>query len=716
MKKSFAASLLAVLLCFHNAVAKPVKEEEAKQFAKNWALEKLKKKIDLVSTKEKEAAQIDGAAGTLYYVLSFPQGGWMIISGDDVAYPVIAYSPTGTYSSSNRPVQFDDWMENVKKDISSAIKAKHAPLPKAAAAWKRFNVSADSFSLKNFSASAEASSVEAASAGPLLSTTWDQGKYYNDYCPADASGPDGHVWAGCVATAMAQIMKYHNHPATGSGSHSYVHSKYGTLSANFGTTTYNWSSMPNELSNYDSDVAKLMYHAGVSVNMNYSPDGSGASLYTAAYALKTYFKYSDTALYIFKSDYTADNWIALLRTEIDNNRPVLYAGHNTDSGHAFVCDGYSGSDYFHFNWGWSGQDDGYFYLNDLTPGSDNYTSYQGAVIGIRPPLSPVGSFDSADCSSFSGWAKDPDTTAPIDVHFYANGPAGTGTFIGGTSANIYRGDIPYTDKNHGFSFSLPNALNDGAAHQVYAYAIDDAGGTNTLLTNSPKTVQCGLTPDQAAAVMSVIQNILLEDVSQPDLTVISPSASKTSLAPSESFTFSATVKNSGTASSAATTLRWYRSTDATISAADTQLGSAAVGALSASQTSAQSANLTAPAAAGTYWLGACADAVSGESSITNNCSAGVQITVTSPPTAPDLTVISPSASKTSLAPSESFTFSATVKNSGTALSAATTLRWYRSTDATISAADTQIGSAAVGALSASQTSAQNTTLDLLHKS
>ena len=177
MKKSFAFFLLAVLFLFHNAIAKLVKEEEAKQFAKNWALEKLKKKIDLVSTKEKAAAQIDRAAGTLYYVPSFPQGGWMIISGNDVAYPVIAYSLTGTYSSSNRPVQFDDWMENVKKDISSAIKAKYAPLPKAAAEWKRFNVSADSFSPKNLSASAEASSVEAASAGPLLSTTWDQGEY-----------------------------------------------------------------------------------------------------------------------------------------------------------------------------------------------------------------------------------------------------------------------------------------------------------------------------------------------------------------------------------------------------------------------------------------------------------------------------------------------------------------------------------------------------------
>jgi hypothetical protein len=89
-------------------------------------------------------------------------------------------------------------------------------------------------------------------------------------------------------------MKYHSYPTTGSGSHSYSHPVYGTLSANFGATTYNWASMPNSLSDYDSDVANLLYHVGVSVDMDYAPDGSGAYPSSAAYALKTYFKYSDS--------------------------------------------------------------------------------------------------------------------------------------------------------------------------------------------------------------------------------------------------------------------------------------------------------------------------------------------------------------------------------------------------------------------------------------
>lgn len=124
---------------------------------------------------------------------------------------------------------------------------------------------------------------------------------------------------------------------------------------------------------------------------------------------------------------------------------------------------------------------------------------------------PVGYFEGASCSALSGWAKDPDTTDPISVHFYADGPAGTGIFVGTALADVYRDDLPYDDKNHGFSFTFPDSLNDGLEHQVYAYALDSGGGDNPLLTNSPKTVQCGLTADQLVAVISVIENVILAD-------------------------------------------------------------------------------------------------------------------------------------------------------------------------------------------------------------
>jgi hypothetical protein len=204
---------------------------------------------------------------------------------------------------------------------------------------------------------------------------------------------------GCVATAMAQIMKYHAYPTHGYSSHSYAMG-----SANFGTTTYAWSSMPNQLvsgstSTQKTAVATLMFHCGVSVDMNYGASGSGAYTQDAELALKKYFVYN--ALHDARAYHTDAEWIGLLKTDLDNHRPILYAGTDSDGsgGHAWVCDGYQGAsnNYFHFNFGWSGDGNGYFYITDITPtfGGD-YTYNQEAVINIypSPATTPVANFTS----------------------------------------------------------------------------------------------------------------------------------------------------------------------------------------------------------------------------------------------------------------------------------------------------------------------------------
>ena len=196
----------------------------------------------------------------------------------------------------------------------------------------------------------------------------------------------------------------------------------------------------------------------------------------------------------------------------------------------------------------------------------------------------------------------------------------------------------------------------------------------------------------------------------PDLAVGTPTVSDSSPETGASFTLSATVRNAGDAGSAATTLRYYRSTDATISGSDTAVGTDAVGALAASGTSAESISLTAPSTAGTYYYGACVDSVTGESDTTNNCSGSVTVTVEAPAQYPDLAVGTPTVSDSSPETGASFTLSATVRNAGDAGSAATTLRYYRSTDATISGSDTAVGTDAVGALAASGTSAESISL------
>lgn len=135
--------------------------------------------------------------------------------------------------------------------------------------------------------------------------------------------------------------------------------------------------------------------------------------------------------------------------------------------------------------------------------SDNCSTE--AVFSVTIPNElPEGSLDAATCDNFTGWTKDPNTTSSISVHFYADGPAGTGTYLGSTPADIYRSDLSYVDKNHGFSFAFSKSLKDGIEHQIYAYGIDDRGETNPLLTNSPKSIKCGLTRQQKMAILSII--------------------------------------------------------------------------------------------------------------------------------------------------------------------------------------------------------------------
>ena len=197
---------------------------------------------------------------------------------------------------------------------------------------------------------------------------------------------------------------------------------------------------------------------------------------------------------------------------------------------------------------------------------------------------------------------------------------------------------------------------------------------------------------------------------EPDLVVGPPTVSDSRPASGASFTLSTTVRNAGGAASLSTTLRYYRSTDATITTSDTSVGTDAVGALAAAGTSGESISLTAPSSAGTYYYGACVDTVTGESDTTNNCSSSVTVTVAEPEPQPDLVVGSASVEDSNLNTGDSFTLSATVSNAGDEQSAASTLRYYRSTDSTISSSDTQVGTDAVGALAASGTSAESISL------
>jgi PKD repeat protein len=384
MKKFIIFKMISLLIIF-SAYAGPVDVNTAKNVAKNFYYEVLPDSKNLTYNEVKPELVYTCTEGTIpiYYVFNVNQNdGFVIISADDDAFPTLGCSFTGEYiEGSEQPPNFVDWMNNYKEQIlfvkNNGLQADET----IEQAWIEYN--------SNYP------SVDGVlGVNPLLTTTWNQGCYYNELCPVDYAGPCDHVYAGCVATAMGQVMKYHNHPEQGTGSHSYYTASYGTLSANFGATTYDWASMPNNISYNNVAVATLLYHCGVSVDMDYSPSGSGAWTSDTRTALINYFSYSSSAQYKQRSNYSSVAWENLLKVELEASRPMIYRGQGS-GGHAFVCDGYQGTNHFHFNWGWSGSYNGYFYLTNLNPGGSNFTDYQAAVIGIQPEvLAPTADFTS----------------------------------------------------------------------------------------------------------------------------------------------------------------------------------------------------------------------------------------------------------------------------------------------------------------------------------
>ena len=380
--KKFTIFTFLFIISF-NAFSSGVKIRKAETVAKNFLTEQLKtaKKPDLNLLSTEKSKNRDN----LFYIFNFSRKpGFIIISGNDNVYPILAYSTESNYKlSDTKPDAFTDWMQSLKDQIIFVTEQKIKANKKIQNLWIYYSNPDFKPAKKNTK-----------DVSPLLTTTWNQGCGYNALCPETSTGGScGHVWTGCVATAMAQVMKYNNFPVSGEGSHSYTHYVYGEQSADFENTIYDWANMPDGSGN--AEVAKLMYHCGVAVNMDYGPSGSGAYSSTAASALKTYFKYSRNLILTSKYSYTEDNWARLMRAEIDSGRPMYYQGRGSSGGHAFVLDGYQGTDFFHFNWGWGGSYNGYFYLNDLTPGGYSFTSSQGAIVGIQPR----DSYPGLDCSN-----------------------------------------------------------------------------------------------------------------------------------------------------------------------------------------------------------------------------------------------------------------------------------------------------------------------------
>lgn len=313
----------------------------------------------------------------VYYIFNLSNSSYVIVAADDLVFPILGYSLESGWSNENLPPSLVGWMSDYITEIN-AIRSSRLDNSIEFQKYWDFLLSVNNNTNPFFGS-------ESKNVLPLLVTKWNQDNLYNYYCPEDVAGPGGRVYAGCVATTMSQIMNYYKYPQNGIGSYGY-NSSYGYLSVNFGNTAYKWNEMTNSAStsSYHA-IAELNYHCGVAVNMNYSPTGSGAYMNTAAMALQNYFGYTASTSLKNKNSFSTTAWNNLVVAELDAKRPLGYAGYQSSGpGHAFVLDGYQGTNYFHFNWGWGGNYDGYFYLNNLNPGSYNFSTGQQAIIGIYP--------------------------------------------------------------------------------------------------------------------------------------------------------------------------------------------------------------------------------------------------------------------------------------------------------------------------------------------
>ena len=301
---------------------------------------------------------------TDYYVFNVSNGeGFVVIAGDDRVRPILAYSTTGSYNPNDVADGFQYTLNGFREEIQYVREHNLAATPDIVAEWKSVNETG------SLNRGGETRAV----VEPLCQTIWNQNYPWNSQCPpcVDTLGNGGHVFAGCAATAMGQVMKFWDWPAVGNGSHSYNADGIGPLTANFGETEYHFELIPLALDSTSSEeeiyyVAQLLYHLGIALDMQYSAVGSGANALSVYTAFQSYFRYTRDFPQINAGDlipgygYTNEEWAQMLKDGgLDEHLPVFYTGSDDGGagGHAFVCDGYDENDYFHFNWGWSGRDD-----------------------------------------------------------------------------------------------------------------------------------------------------------------------------------------------------------------------------------------------------------------------------------------------------------------------------------------------------------------------
>ena len=459
--KRFTLIVAMVLMMTMPMMAERVTPETARKVATTF--------LNNNGAKSAQLTDLSKEAGFENLYIFNGEEGFVVMAADDCVQPILGYSLTGKFVAEGMPENLIWWLQGYSDQIQDAINASLAADADVKTEWQN---------LKSGLSTKMTSDVVV---GPLLSTLWDQNYPYNYHCPAGTGGPGGHVYTGCVATAMAQVLKYWNYPSTGNDSYSYTHPTYGEQTANFGETIYDWANMPSTLSGSSpriqiDAVATLMYHCGVSVDMNYGTNTSSASSRKVRDAFINYFRFSPSTRYVSRDAYTDDLWIDLLKHELDESRPLFYCGKNVNSGHAFVCDGYRSDDYFHFNWGWSGYDGSY----GTTHGNNGYWAIGALNPGSGGSGSGSGTYNLAN--AILAWAE-PDKSSILAAPILSASDSEGTAYLTWTSVNeassydVYKDNEIIVSGTSDLSYS-DSGLSFGEYHDYYVRAISGTNKSN----------------------------------------------------------------------------------------------------------------------------------------------------------------------------------------------------------------------------------------------
>lgn len=381
MKKTLLSLILFTVALFSYAT-NVVPQEDAQLAAKNFMNEVcIEREPFSLSDFTLQRVITDAENTPLFYHFQIKDLGFIFISATDLLDPVFAFSLESNYHYEMKSIGSSMFFEQYKDDVKTIRKNPASASPTAGEQWAHYTAA-------DFVPTAtKASAIE-----PLITTKWNQGKYYNQYCPFDnreSADYDQRTVVGCVALNMLNIMYYYRFPERGLIGAGYYHPVYGIDSVQIANFTYNYATITdNDLNHYTEDLARLVKHSGTTVQMRYdlvANDGSGAVSEIVGPRMETHWGFYPTKFITYAEDFesNATKWRDTLRTVLSQYQPLYYSGTSSENaGHAFIVDGFYNNTQFHVNWGGGGYNNGFFAIP--LDNSGTYLNNQAAYLILHP--------------------------------------------------------------------------------------------------------------------------------------------------------------------------------------------------------------------------------------------------------------------------------------------------------------------------------------------